>query len=621
MATTAAAVEADKRQQHALALQHRDRKSMVIRSGAVAAGTTNMFNFSMDDTNMRSVHVDDGALAATDSNALNVSNNTSPVKPAAAPASTSAAGAFPGAPPENGPSPPMSPAAGSHRPALSPAGFHLSANPALFSSFSATSAEVPMAAQLVHGKVPHQHQQQHFASGGNAGSSYQTSVVATGGVATVVNVSSAQGGDVTHRSYATTGAGSGGGHRKGSSKTGSATATAGYSEQKMRGLALQLRRRSANSSSRDQSHDAGRDEEKVDYLERVLQRGAETAPINVRVGVHGGMVNVGNMGCVQRLSYTCLGDAVNTASRLEGFVKHMEGPCEIICGAAVVNEAHPAILARYVGPVRLVGKHDTIEVCQVLGAALLTADETYALIQRRPVPTGADGGSSSAPVNSKSKPDDTPTTHRLDGGTTGATSASGTGTVAGGFGTQEAVKDADRAVTSFLAGAIGGFDAAYDSHVLDAVATFNHYVRVAHAAAAELREAKRHPRQHHLATPPRQPPVTTPVASAAPPLSPTLPTLMPGSTVGAFGSIDAGNGAATAEPRRSAQINEANRSEHHPTAPTQHERYLETALDEAVAAVHAAYEDIPLALRLLFAMDDSLACLRSHSGAIECDSK
>jgi class 3 adenylate cyclase len=106
-------------------------------------------------------------------------------------------------------------------------------------------------------------------------------------------------------------------------------------------------------------------------MEGQLLRAVKDAPLRVRVGVHGGLVHVGNMGCDERLSYTAIGDAVNTASRLEGFVKHMEGPCDIICGADVLAEAHPALVARYIGPVRLVGKTDPVVVSQVLAVAAI----------------------------------------------------------------------------------------------------------------------------------------------------------------------------------------------------------------------------------------------------------
>ncbi|MBP7334486.1 adenylate/guanylate cyclase domain-containing protein [Niveispirillum sp.] len=82
-----------------------------------------------------------------------------------------------------------------------------------------------------------------------------------------------------------------------------------------------------------------------------------------RIGVHSGPASVGNFGSDARFEYTALGDAVNTAARLEGLNKYF-GTRVAMSGATA--ERCPDLPRRPIGRIVLKGKTEPIAVYQPL---------------------------------------------------------------------------------------------------------------------------------------------------------------------------------------------------------------------------------------------------------------
>eukprot|EP00993_Chasmostoma_nieuportense_P002290 NODE_309_length_2445_cov_70.848576_g287_i0.p1 GENE.NODE_309_length_2445_cov_70.848576_g287_i0~~NODE_309_length_2445_cov_70.848576_g287_i0.p1 ORF type:complete len:761 (-),score=187.52 NODE_309_length_2445_cov_70.848576_g287_i0:163-2421(-) len=92
---------------------------------------------------------------------------------------------------------------------------------------------------------------------------------------------------------------------------------------------------------------------------------ATATPLRFRIGLHAGTVLVGNFGATQRFDFTCVGDAVNLAARLEPLNK--EFGTSALCSERVYDELHAESKekCRRMGSTLLIGKKDPIGVYEV----------------------------------------------------------------------------------------------------------------------------------------------------------------------------------------------------------------------------------------------------------------
>ncbi|MBL6690130.1 MAG: adenylate/guanylate cyclase domain-containing protein [Pseudomonadales bacterium] len=99
---------------------------------------------------------------------------------------------------------------------------------------------------------------------------------------------------------------------------------------------------------------------------------AEGIPqLKVRMGLNSGPMVVGNMGSLQRMNYTIMGDAVNLAARLEGANKAFGS--RMMISESTYRACESEIDARELDTIRVVGKSEPVTVYELLNRKNQTA--------------------------------------------------------------------------------------------------------------------------------------------------------------------------------------------------------------------------------------------------------
>jgi class 3 adenylate cyclase len=98
---------------------------------------------------------------------------------------------------------------------------------------------------------------------------------------------------------------------------------------------------------------------------RWQERLGQSLPLHI--GIHTGKVIAGNVGSDLRLSYTVMGDTVNTASRLEAAA----GPGQILLSHETWRLTREAFVAEPLEPIRVKGKSEPLAVYELRRARLL----------------------------------------------------------------------------------------------------------------------------------------------------------------------------------------------------------------------------------------------------------
>ncbi|WP_119304626.1 adenylate/guanylate cyclase domain-containing protein [Dongia deserti] len=108
--------------------------------------------------------------------------------------------------------------------------------------------------------------------------------------------------------------------------------------------------------------------------EKLRAEAGKAGAFRIRIGLNTGSCVVGNVGSINRINYTAIGDAVNVAARLEAANKELG--TSILASESTVRAAGTGFVCRSLGAIHVRGRAEEVTVHEVLGPQSPQSAET-----------------------------------------------------------------------------------------------------------------------------------------------------------------------------------------------------------------------------------------------------